>query len=479
MAHILCMTSGLTGIMNASFELANRLESMGHSITYASPNPISENVKAQGFNFFQLNSVNFDPAPQPPNYQGPLRKIKRLIHKVTHLRARRSQAVISLGMNTFLEQLKDIDPDLTIVDIELHEHIMAMVPAKWKILLLSQWFSTTDSRGLPPIQSDIIPGVGFRGSLLGIKLSWIKVRIQRWFMFFKKKITSAYSDRRSILQKYAGEAGFSKTYIRKNYWPGPFTYEGLPMISMTSEGLEFPHRKSQNQHYVGPMVSVNRREIDSSPDTINTLESIFKKKIEEGKKLIYCSVSTFQKGDHRFLKKVIGAVGENPDWLLVISLGGLLDSSEFNQLPENVFAFNRVPQLKVLKEADLSINHGGIHTINECLHFKVPMLIYSGKKSDQNGCAARVQFHGLGIMADKDVDNQKTIQQNIERVLKEKQYLTKAEELNKAELQNQTLDEVVNRFLEGVNDSASLIFKQSQLYSGSEKVELEKVKEKV
>ena len=37
MAHILCMTTGLTGILNASFEVVRRLEKRGHRLTYACP----------------------------------------------------------------------------------------------------------------------------------------------------------------------------------------------------------------------------------------------------------------------------------------------------------------------------------------------------------------------------------------------------------------------------------------------------------
>ena len=39
MAHVLCLTTGLTGILHASFEVVRRLEAWGHHVTYACPLP--------------------------------------------------------------------------------------------------------------------------------------------------------------------------------------------------------------------------------------------------------------------------------------------------------------------------------------------------------------------------------------------------------------------------------------------------------
>jgi hypothetical protein len=179
MAKILCMTTGLTGILNASFELTSRLQAMGHEVVCASPSEVGDKVRAQGFRYLQLPAVNFDPAPPVPSYRGPLRKPARFIHKLFHVKKRRALAIKALGMGTFRRELEALRPDLIIVDIELHEHIMTMVTTGCKVLLLSQWFSTWDSPGLPPIQSDIIPGEGERGSEEGMLNSWKQVRSTR------------------------------------------------------------------------------------------------------------------------------------------------------------------------------------------------------------------------------------------------------------------------------------------------------------
>lgn len=411
------MTTGLTGILNASFELIKRLEAMGHEVIAASPASVEEKVAMQGLNYLQLSPVNFDPAPAIPSYSGKLRKVKRFWYKLRCAGKRRKAAVAALGMEQFLEKVADVAPDLVIIDIELHERIMALYTANYKVLLLSQWFSTWDSKGLPPIQSAIMPGRGFAGSSLGLRLAWTKVRITRWYTFLKKKFLTVYTDRRSILQLYAKESGFPTRLIKKNYWPGPFSYAELPVISMTAKDLDFEHEVRPGLTYVGPMVSAQRKEAVNDQESEQQLQVIFKKKENEGKKLIYCSVSTFSQADTSFLKKVTQAFSGMSDWLLIISLGGKATTDSLGEVSENVFVFSRVPQLQVLARADLSINHGGIHTINECLHFGVPMLIYSGKRSDQNGCAARVNYHGVGLMADKDRDRPEDIKRKINELL--------------------------------------------------------------
>lgn len=450
MAQILCITSGLTGILNASFELVSRLQAAGHTCTCASPKQVSEKVTAQGFNYVQFPEINFDPAPALPNYKGALRKLNRLFYKFRHSNTRRSQAIEGLGMKAFGKQIGTLKPDLIIVDVELHEHIMTLVTSGHKVLLLSQWFSLWNRKGLPSLQQATIPGIGFAGSPLGLKISWLQIKANRWWMFAKKNLLSGGTDRRSVLKQYAKEVGFPLSYIPENYWPGPFTYDRLPVISMTSEYLEFRHSERPNHTYVGPMVYTKRIETSSSDEMTRKIAKLIAKKEQEHQQLIYCSVSTFRSGDTAFIRKVIDAVEGQQNWVLILGLGGLLNEHFTENLPNNVHAFNYIPQLQVLASADLSINHGGIHTINECVHFEVPMLIYSGKRSDQSGCAARVHFHGLGLMADKDIDSKEQIREKITTVLSNQKFrenVVAVNERNKVYNTDHTVQQLIDRML--------------------------------
>ena len=213
MAHIVVITTGLTGILNASFELMHRLEKAGHQVTCACPKDVSVKVKVQNFPYLQLLPVNYEPAPGLPFFKRPFRKGRRLLYKWANRRKRQKEAVIALGMEDFESKIQALKPDLLIVDVELHEHIMTAVAQEMPILLLSQWFSLWEREGLPPLLHDTIPGIGEEGSPAAIKQAWQKIKRQRRWIFLKKRIRSVGTNRRSILQKYATQIGFPKEYI--------------------------------------------------------------------------------------------------------------------------------------------------------------------------------------------------------------------------------------------------------------------------
>lgn len=218
MAHIVVITSGLTGILNASFELMHRLEKAGHRVTCACPKDVGAKVKIQDFTYLQLSSVNYEPAPELPAFKENFRKVKRLIYKWVNRKKRQKEAILALRMEDFESKMKGLKPDLLILDVELHEHIMTAVAQKMPVLLLSQWFSLWEREGLPPLLQDTIPGVGEEGSPAAIKEAWQKIKRERKQIFLKKKMRSAGTDRRTILQKYAAQISFPKEYISENFW---------------------------------------------------------------------------------------------------------------------------------------------------------------------------------------------------------------------------------------------------------------------
>ena len=452
MSHILCITTGLTGILNASFELASRLENEGYQVTLAAPLKVQEKVKLQGFNFLQLPPVVLEPAPElPPSLAN--RKWKRLVYKYRNLKKRRKEGLNNLGMEAFGKLLDQVSADLIIIDVELHEHIMTVYSRSEPLILLSQWFSLWKRRGLPPLLHTTIPVQGWKGNWLAIEYAWLKIKLGRGFSALKRKLTSGYTDRRSILQLYAKKIGFPLKYIRDNFWPGPFTYNSLPVLSMTAFEMEFPYQPQPELHYIGPMVYAERKDTEPNPNVSSIIERILQKKKTENSILIYCTVSTLKKGDQAFLKRLVDAVKGQPNWLLVIGMGGMLDRNFLEPIPENVYPFSWVPQLLMLQHADCSINHGGIHTIHECLHFKVPMLIYSGKRSDQNGCAARVAYHQLGIVADKDLDSSEIIRSRIQQLLSEKTYENQVSKMHQHYLDYKERAKLNNLVLQYMNGS--------------------------
>lgn len=406
MPHVAIITSGLVGITNASLKLVAKLETEGYKITYLCPIDVKEKIEKNDIDYIQLPEINFDFSFLEP---------KGFLYHITHLKKQYSESIRQLNFEVYEKTLSDLKPDLVLIDEELHELIFSSIKLNIPVKLISQFFCSRMRYNLPPLRSSIVPKKGFKGSTLGILYAWLFLKLKIFGRAYLNKATLKNS-RRSILKKYARNIGISRNSLISRNFPSVFIHRDLPILSMTLPELEFPHTKPKNLSYMGPMV------LDSNSKGLKIsekLKTIIESKTNLKKKLIYCSITTMvETGDTSFVEKVIEAVKSERNWELIISLGGKLDSNTFNNLPNNVHVFKWVPQLYLLSKIDCSINHGGIHTINECISNKVPMLIYSGKKYDQNGNAARIAYHGLGLMGDKDLDSSEIINSKIRNILK-------------------------------------------------------------
>lgn len=123
----------------------------------------------------------------------------------------------------------------------------------------------------------------------------------------------------------------------------------------------------------------------------------------------------FLKRARLLLQKIIEAFGNEPNVELVIVSGNIpLPPSQYN----NVHIFDKVPQLDILKHANVMINHGGLNSISECIHAGVPMLIYPLiRKCDHHGNAARVVANGFGLGGNISNDTPKDIKKKVDTIL--------------------------------------------------------------
>ena len=82
-----------------------------------------------------------------------------------------------------------------------------------------------------------------------------------------------------------------------------------------------------------------------------------------------------------------------------MSVGRSLDIAKLGKLPENFIVKNRIPQVAVLKQANLFITHGGMNSVSEAMVSGVPMLVIPFV-SDQPVNARQVEKLGLGKVLD-------------------------------------------------------------------------------
>lgn len=416
MAHLLIITTGLTGIVHASLEVVRRLEAAGHRVTYACPHDVRDKVRPHVGAYVQLDPVCMNPSPMVPRERpgGPPRS--RLGHKREEWRTRgdrRRQGVRALGMKSFALRLAELSPDAVLLDMELYEHAFTARCEGFPVALLCQWFQYAKLPGLPPISSSLIPGQGIGGSTLGLQATWLRYRVQRaariasvWARYFG-------TDRRGVVGEYARSLGVERRALWPFDWITLFSMAGLPIWSLTASEMDFEHSSPAYWSYAGPMVLGARASEDAAAAT--RLDAAVKDARGRGHRIVYASGSTKDPGDRDFLGRLVAASQRLSGWTMLIGMGG--DSSAAEALRAqlrggghaNAVLFDWAPQLSALSAADVAIHHAGIHSIHEALEHRLPTVTYSGGRNDQDGCAARLAAKGLTVLGSKASDDPERI----------------------------------------------------------------------
>ncbi len=149
--------------------------------------------------------------------------------------------------------------------------------------------------------------------------------------------------------------------------------------------------------------------------------SVYERKVEDfdfikGKNpVVYISLGTVLKADVSFFQNCIEAFrGEEVD--VIISVGQKFDIRKLKNVPANIHLFNRVPQLEVLKMADVFVTHGGMNSVSEALVYGVPMLVIPFV-SDQPVNARCIERLGVGKRLDYAKANKEYIKKEVFDVL--------------------------------------------------------------
>lgn len=406
---IFLMTTGLTGRLYSTFEAARRLEKAGNQVTFACPWDRKEIISKHGFKYIQLPESalrfqNFDTE---------------------------EAALHSLGVDLLPEIIKSHAPDLLLIDCELPAHIIASLKCNIPIVILFSWLNIYRVPKVAPITTTIIPGQGLRGGRFGIKLSWWIQNARKSWFHFKQQLKYGKRTRRRILLKYAASQQINLTEYtdHKNFIILPYYWKSLPSISMNLLEFDFAQQLPPHFRYVGSMVYLERKlEEEKHPGYPHFMRVLAKAK-KAGHKIIYCSLSTMAQTATDVLINLDKVMLLKPNWTLLLSK--TKNDMAFTPSANNMYLYEWVPQITCLEMADLSLNTSGINTINECIEFKVPMLIHNLGINDLNGSAARVAYHGLGCITNLESEKTDKIIQMMQSLMNDQHYKNKLEAMNK------------------------------------------------
>ena len=110
--------------------------------------------------------------------------------------------------------------------------------------------------------------------------------------------------------------------------------------------------------------------------------------------VVYISLGTVIKGATSFFQNCVECF-RNTNEDVIISVGKQFDIKKLKNVPTNVHIYSSVPQLTVLKMADVVVTHGGKNSVSEALSSSTPMVVIPFV-SDQPVNARCVEKLGVG-----------------------------------------------------------------------------------
>ncbi len=430
MSNILIIHTGLTGISNACLALANRLQNGQHKVWISSIQNEKEKTEVNGFKYLEINPIEFD----YKSNSGNLRKLDYFDHLIK-----------KLDFGSFDTLLRTNNIDLVLIDMELHEYILYLSSIKFRFVLLCQFLSVWQSSNSLPLSSSQQPK-----SELYNKAIWTFSGIVGRLKTIAKNIRTGGLSRRNFILYLANKLRFDTSELISYQFPLPFTYRSFPTLVMTHPELEFTTQELPHIDYVYPFIQTDRKEqIDVTLDI--EFDKILTRLSVENKQLIVVTRSSMQKSNARVIPILLQALQDIPNTISVVSLGKWYDAFKDKSESPDVLLYQRIPQLNLLRNAALSINHGGIHTINECIHYKAPMLVISGEQFDQNGNAVRIDHKGCGIALPPNKVTIESITSTINQILNSPDYQDSIEELNQSYINaksNEVLEKIINAYLD-------------------------------
>lgn len=157
--------------------------------------------------------------------------------------------------------------------------------------------------------------------------------------------------------------------------------------------------------YVGPEIDLQRQE---EPYEISK---------DEDQKLIYIAVGTVYQANVDFFQKCIQAF-DNKHFSVVMSVGKAIQPVSLGSIPNNFTVAQFVPQLAVLKEADVFITHGGMNSISEAVMYGVPMIVVPNTVEQALNAARIEQLEG-GRYLEADRLTAEKLKKTVEEVISE------------------------------------------------------------
>jgi MGT family glycosyltransferase len=336
-AHIAMFSIAAHGHVNPSLEVIRELVARGHRVTYAIPPVFAEKVAAIGARPVPYTSTLPGPDADPEAWG------TTLLDNVEPFLADAVQALPQL-----VAAYADDTPDLVLHDI-------ASYPAR---VLAHRWG---------------VPAISLSPNLVAWEGYEEEVAEPMWREPKRTERGRAYYAR--------FEAWLTENGITQH--PDPFAGRPARSLVLIPKALQ-PHadRVDERVHTFVGACQGNRAD-----------QGDWQRPAGAGKVVLVSLGSAFTK-QPAFYRECVRAFGDLPGWHVVLQVGRHVTRAELGDVPDNVEVHNWVPQLAVLRQADLFVTHAGAGGSQEGLATATPMITVP-QAADQFGNADMLQALGV------------------------------------------------------------------------------------
>jgi macrolide glycosyltransferase len=336
-AHIAMFSIAAHGHVNPSLEVIRELVARGHRVTYAIPPAFAEKVAETGAEPKLWNSTLPGPDADPEAWGSTL---------LDHVEPFLNDAIQALPQLT--AAYEGDEPDLVLQDITAY-------PAR---VLAHRW-------GVPAIS--------------------LSPNLVAWEGYEQEVAEPMWEEPKKTERGRAYYAKFHN-WLREN--------------GITQHPDPFVGRPARSLVLIPKALQPNADRVDESVYTFvgacqgdRSHEGDWQRPAGAEKVVLVSLGSSFTK-QPGFYRECVKAFGELPGWHLVLQIGKHVDPAELGAVPDNVEVRSWVPQLAVLKQADLFVTHAGAGGSQEGMATATPMIAVP-QAVDQFGNADVLQALGV------------------------------------------------------------------------------------
>jgi MGT family glycosyltransferase len=188
-------------------------------------------------------------------------------------------------------------------------------------------------------------------------------------------------------------------------------------LQLTVPSFEFPRRKLPSSvRFVGPLpIEPNQAPVPA-----------WAHELDGPRKVVLITQGTLTNNDFSALiLPAVEALAEQPDILVIVTLGGRSVDALAGPLPANVRVAAYLPFEWAMSKIDALVTNGGYGSLNQALSFGVP-VVTAGAVADRGDVGARVAWSGVGVNLATNAPTSDALRMAVRRVLDEPQFRARA-----------------------------------------------------